>query len=161
MKLPGISREIEIKNVTFSYDGNEPVLHGINLGIKVGEIVAFVGMSGGGKSTLVNLIPRFYEVSEGAILIDGVDIREVTVKSLRDQIGIVTQQVILFNDTVRNNIAYGDIHTNEGDIIKAAKAANAHGFIMKLPQGYDTVIGEQECGSREVSVSGYPSHDRF
>jgi len=141
--LPGISQQIEIKNVTFSYSGEKPVLNDINLSIKVGEIVAFVGMSGGGKSTLVNLIPRFYEVSEGAILIDGVDIRGMTVKSLRDQIGIVTQQVILFNDTVRNNIAYGDIRTGEEDIIKASKAANAHGFIMRLPQGYNTVIGEQ------------------
>ena len=100
-------------------------------------------MSGGGKTTLVNLIPRFYDVTEGAILIDGQDIRNVTIESLRGQIAIVTQQTILFNDTVRNNIAYGDIAKTEEEIIAAAKAANAHGFILRLPLGYDTLIGEQ------------------
>ena len=100
-------------------------------------------MSGAGKTTLVNLIPRFYEVTGGAILIDGVDIREVTISSLRAQIGIVTQQTILFNDTVRNNIAYGDIRRSEKDIIDAAQAANALDFISRLPHGFDTVIGEQ------------------
>ena len=114
----------------------------INLYIHVGEVVAFVGMSGGGKTTLVNLIPRFYDVKEGAVLIDGQDIRDVTLTSLISQIGIVTQQTFLFNDTVRNNIAYGDIQTSEDKIIEAAKAAHAHGFIMKLPDGYDTIIGE-------------------
>jgi subfamily B ATP-binding cassette protein MsbA len=100
-------------------------------------------MSGGGKTTLVNLIPRFYDVNEGRVAIDGTDIRNATVESLRAQIGIVTQQTILFNDTVRGNIAYGDVRKSEEDIIRAAQAANAHDFIMKLPQGYDTVIGEQ------------------
>ncbi len=100
-------------------------------------------MSGGGKTTLVNLIPRFYDVTEGRILIDGRDIRDVTSDSLREQIAIVTQQTILFNDTIRNNIAYGDIRKSEEDIIRAARAANAHDFIMKLPKGYETAIGEQ------------------
>jgi subfamily B ATP-binding cassette protein MsbA len=100
-------------------------------------------VSGAGKTTLVNLIPRFYEVTEGAILVDGVDIREVTIASLRAQIGMVTQQTILFNDTVRNNIAYGDIRKSEKEVIDAARAANALDFIGKLPQGLDTVIGEQ------------------
>jgi subfamily B ATP-binding cassette protein MsbA len=100
-------------------------------------------MSGGGKTTLVNLIPRFYDVTEGAILIDGQDIRDVTIESLRGQIASVTQQTILFNDTVRNNIAYGDIARTEEEIIAAAKAANAQGFILRLPLGYDTLIGEQ------------------
>ncbi|MCK9273528.1 MAG: lipid A export permease/ATP-binding protein MsbA [Syntrophales bacterium] len=140
--LKRISDDIELRNVTFSY-GDGSVLENINLTIKSGQVVAFVGMSGGGKTTLVNLIPRFYDVTEGSIMIDGIDIRDVTIKSLRDQIGIVTQQVILFNETVRNNIAYGDIETSDSDIIRAAKAANAHHFIMKLPRGYDTFIGEQ------------------
>lgn len=141
IELPRISRGIEIRNVSFSYD-NTPILKNINLFIKAGEVVALVGMSGGGKTTLVNLIPRFYDVTEGAILIDGHDIRNVTIESLRRQIAIVTQQTILFNDTVRNNIAYGNMTKSEEDIVRAAKAANAHDFIMKLPQGYETVIGE-------------------
>ena len=140
--LPAISKAIDIRNVTFRYE-DTPVLKQINLTVRAGEAVAFVGMSGGGKTTLVNLIPRFYDVSEGQILIDGRDIRDVTMESLRAQIGIVTQQTILFNDTVRNNIIYGDIEKTETDVIRAAKAANAHHFIMNLPEGYDTVIGEQ------------------
>jgi len=140
--LPKISEGIDIQNVNFRYE-EAPVLKNIDISIKAGEVVAFVGMSGGGKTTLVNLIPRFYDVTEGRILIDGHDIRNVTIESLRGQIGIVTQQTILFNDTVRNNIAYGNIEKTEEDIIRAAKAANAHDFIMNLPKGYDTIIGEQ------------------
>jgi len=140
--LPRISRGIDIQDVTFCYE-DTPVLKNINLSIRTGEVVAFVGMSGGGKTTLVNLIPRFYDVSQGQIMIDGHDIRHVTIESLRGQIGIVTQQTILFNDTVRNNIAYGNIEKTNEDIIQAAKAANAHDFITSLPKGYDTVIGEQ------------------
>lgn len=139
--LPPITRSIDIENVDFRYE-KTPVLKNISLTIKAGEVVAFVGMSGGGKTTLVNLIPRFYDVSSGRILIDGQDIRDVTMQSLRSQIAIVTQQTILFNDTVKNNIAYGDIERTQDDIINAAKAANAHDFIMKLPQQYDTNIGE-------------------
>ncbi len=140
--LPKISNHIDIRDVTFSYE-EDPVLKHVNLKIRAGEVIAFVGMSGGGKTTLVNLIPRFYDVNEGRILIDGQDIRNVTMESLRGQIGIVTQQTILFNDTVRNNIAYGDIDKSEAAIIGAAKAANAHDFIINMPNGYDTVIGEQ------------------
>jgi subfamily B ATP-binding cassette protein MsbA len=140
--LPRIAREIEIRNVTFRYE-ETPVLRKIDLRIRAGEVIAFVGMSGGGKTTLVNLIPRFYDVAEGMILIDNYDIRDVTIESLRGQIAIVTQQTILFNDTVRNNIAYGDIVKMEEEIVAAAKAANAHDFIMRLPKGYDTLIGEQ------------------
>ena len=106
VSLPPISRGIDFQNVTFKYDG-EPVLKNISFHVKVGEVVALVGMSGAGKTSLVNLLPRFYDVEEGRILIDGHDIRKVTLRSLRDQIGLVTQQTILFNDTVRNNIAYG------------------------------------------------------
>ena len=140
--LPRISNHIDVQDVNFRYE-ETAVLKQVNLKIRAGEIVAFVGMSGGGKTTLLNLIPRFYDVNEGRILIDGQDIREVTIESLRQQIGIVTQQTILFNDSVRNNIAYGDINKSEAEIVAAAKAANAHDFITNLPKGYDTVIGEQ------------------
>lgn len=140
--LHSITQGIEFQDVSFRYE-EEWVLKNINLEIKVGEVVAFVGASGGGKTTLLNLLPRFYDVSSGRILIDGVDIREYTVESLRSMIGMVTQQTILFNDTVKNNIAYGKIGEPMEEIIKVAQAANAHGFIQNLPQGYDTIIGEQ------------------
>lgn len=139
--LPPIAHSIEFRNVNFCYE-KTIVLKTINLSIKAGEVIAFVGMSGGGKTSLVNLIPRFYDVSSGSILVDGKDIRDVTMQSLRNQMAIVTQQTILFNDTVRNNIAYGDIDRTENEIISAAKAANAHDFIMQLPKQYDTNIGE-------------------
>ncbi len=139
--LPKITRSIDIENVSFAYE-ETPVLKDIDLSIRAGEVVAFVGMSGGGKTTLVNLIPRFYDVTTGRIAIDGQDIRDITVESLRGQIAMVTQQTILFNDTVRNNIAYGDIQRSEEEIVGAARAAHAHDFIMQLPQGYDTIIGE-------------------
>lgn len=139
--LDSISQGIDIQDVSFAYE-TETVLHHINLSIKAGQVIAFVGMSGGGKTTLVNLIPRFYDVTQGRILIDGKDIRDFSVESLRSRIGMVTQQTILFNDTVRNNIAYGDIKRTEEEIISAAKAANAHDFIMQLPNQYDTIIGE-------------------
>ncbi len=140
-ELPPITQGIDIQNVTFCYD-TLPVLKNINLHIKTGEVVAFVGMSGGGKTSLVNLIPRFYDVTSGRILIDGTDIRDVTLHSLRGQIAIVTQQTILFNDTVKRNIAYGDIDRTDEEILAAAKAANAHNFIIRLPQGYESNIGE-------------------
>ncbi|MDP2972090.1 MAG: lipid A export permease/ATP-binding protein MsbA [Deltaproteobacteria bacterium] len=141
LSLPPISKGIEFKGVTFKYD-EAPVLKAISLHVRAGEIIAIVGMSGAGKTSLVNLLPRFYDVEEGQILIDGFDIRKVTLKSLREQIGLVTQQTILFNDTVRNNIAYGSLLRSDQEIIEAAKAANAHDFIQRFPQGYDTVIGE-------------------
>jgi subfamily B ATP-binding cassette protein MsbA len=146
--LNGISDGIKFEGVSFKYE-DELVLKDMNLEVKVGDVLALVGMSGAGKTTLVNLIPRFYDVDEGQITIDGRDIRTFTIKSLREHIAIVTQQTILFNDTVRNNIAYGDITRSEEEIVEAAKAANAHGFIEKLPLGYDTVIGE-----RGVKLSG-------
>ena len=129
------------RNVSFKYE-DQMVLKNINLEVKSGEVVALVGMSGGGKTTLVNLIPRFYDVSEGAILIDGHDIRDVTIASLRRQIGIVTQEPILFDDTVRNNIAYGNRQASHGDIIQAAKSAYAYDFIQALPNKFDTGVGE-------------------
>jgi subfamily B ATP-binding cassette protein MsbA len=140
--LSPISKGVDFQRMIFKYD-EEVVLKDISLHVKVGEVIALVGMSGAGKTSLVNLLPRFYDVTEGQILIDGRDIRKVTLKSLRDQIGLVTQQTILFNDTIRNNIAYGNIKCSEEEIIKAAKAANAHDFIQRLPQAYETAIGEQ------------------
>ena len=142
VSLSSISKGIDFREINFRYDG-ELVLKEISLSVKVGEVIALVGMSGAGKTSLVNLLPRFYDVEEGQILFDGTDIRKVTLKSLRDQIGLVTQQTILFNDTVRNNIAYGSLGRSDQEIIEAAKAANAHDFIMRLPEGYETVIGEQ------------------
>jgi subfamily B ATP-binding cassette protein MsbA len=140
--LPRIREKIEFQHVFFAYQ-EQTVLHDIQLTAKTGEVIALVGTSGGGKTTLVNLLPRFYDVTIGAVLIDGVDIRDVTIKSLRDQIAIVTQQSFLFNDTVQNNIAYGDIQKSLDNIIAAARAAYAYDFIMQLPEGFDTVIGEQ------------------
>jgi len=140
--LPPISRGIDFQKITFKYE-EEVVLKEISLHVKAGEVIALVGMSGAGKTSLVNLLPRFYDVEEGQILIDGHDLRKVTLKSLRDQIGLVTQQTILFNDTARNNIAYGNRKCSDREILEAARAANAHDFIQRLPQGYDTIIGEQ------------------
>jgi ATP-binding cassette, subfamily B, bacterial MsbA len=133
---------LEFKGIHFSYTENTKVIKGLNLKVKAGEVLAIVGPSGSGKSTLTNLLPRFFDIQEGGIEIDGVDIRDVTLNSLRRQIGIVTQQTILFNDTIRSNISYGDEVTTEEDIRKAAENANALDFIEKLPEGFDTIIGE-------------------
>ncbi len=137
----GLRESLEFRKVSFMY-GDKPVLKEIDLSVRKGEVLAIVGSSGAGKTTFVNLIPRFYDVQDGSILFDGRDIRELTLKSLRDQIAIVSQQVILFNDTVRDNIAYGAADAGSDEIIRAAKAANAHDFISRLPKGYDTLIGE-------------------
>ncbi len=141
-ELSPFSSTIEFRSVSFSYDGKNSTLSNINLTVPTGEALAIVGPSGGGKTTLTNLIPRFLDLHEGAILIDGTDIRDVTMKSLRDQVAMVTQQTILFNDTIRNNIAYGDQKASDQDIRKAADAAHALGFIEELPKGFETVIGE-------------------
>jgi len=140
--LPPFGDRIEYRNVTFAYGGNEPVLRDINLTITSGEVLAVVGPSGGGKTTLANLLPRFHDVNEGAVLLDGHDVRDVTLHSLRSQIALVTQQTILFNDTVRNNIAYGSPGCGDDEIRAAARAAFALDFIEELPEGFDTVIGE-------------------
>jgi subfamily B ATP-binding cassette protein MsbA len=142
VSLPPISREIAYREVAFAYD-DRPLLQDINLTVRRGEMVALVGPSGAGKTTLLNLLPRFYEVGQGAVIIDGHDIRDVTLDSLRGQIGVVTQQTFLFNDTVRNNVAYGRLEAPEGEIIEALKAAYAYDFVMSLPKGLDTLIGEQ------------------
>ena len=141
-ELPQFSREIVFDDVSFSYDA-APVLRGISFSAKKGEVVAFVGSSGAGKTTLVNLIPRFYEPTAGAIKIDGTDSRHVTLRSLRGQIAIVTQENILFHDTVWNNICYGLPNVAKEKVVEAAQAALAHDFIQELPLGYDTVIGER------------------
>jgi subfamily B ATP-binding cassette protein MsbA len=142
IELPPVKEAIEFTDVRFKYDDDTEVLKGINLKVPAGEVLAIVGSSGGGKTTLVNLIPRFYDVTSGTLSIDGIDIRDATLKSLRKQIGIVTQQTILFNDTVRYNIAYGSPDASEEQIRDAARAAHALGFIEQLPNGLDTIIGE-------------------
>jgi subfamily B ATP-binding cassette protein MsbA len=138
---PKFSREIEFHDVSFGYE-SRLVLKNINLKIKAGEMVALVGVSGVGKSTLADLVPRFYDVTEGKITIDGVDIRDVSIASLRAQIGIVTQQTFLFNDTIKDNIAYGDRSKDMDTVIAAANAAYAHDFITAAPHGYETTTGE-------------------
>jgi ATP-binding cassette, subfamily B, bacterial MsbA len=132
---------IRFENVHFGY-GEKPVLKGIDLTVTHGQVLALVGMSGGGKTTLVNLVPRFFDVSAGEIRIDDVSIREYSVADLRREIAVVTQDPILFNETVRDNIAYGNLKATEADIVAAATAAYAHEFILRFPEGYDTVIGE-------------------
>lgn len=140
--LPPFRREIEFDDVAFSY-GDLPVLRGVNLKIRKGEVVAIVGSSGAGKTTLANLIPRFFDVTAGRILFDGHDLRDVKLSSLRTQIGIVTQETVLFNDTVFNNIAYGQKSVDPLIVEEAAHAALAHDFITEMPEGYQTLIGER------------------
>ncbi len=149
LRLNAFESSIEFRNVSFHYVEGDPVLREISLTIKKGEVVAVVGPSGAGKSTLVDLVPRFYDPTGGSITIDGLELRDVELKSLREKIGIVTQETILFNDTVRNNIAYGLEDCPIERIAEAAKAANAHGFISEMPDGYASLIGE-----RGVKISG-------
>jgi subfamily B ATP-binding cassette protein MsbA len=144
--LSPFSKKISFENVSFCYESEgvqREVLHGVNLEAKAGEILALVGSSGAGKSTLVSLVPRFFDVTSGQIAIDGHDIRDLTLASLRSQIGVVTQETVLFNDSLRNNIAYGQPSVSQTEVESAARAALAHDFIMELPAGYDTVIGEK------------------
>ena len=151
-RIGKFARTIRFENVSFSYENLEDspvVLHDINLEVKAGEVLAIVGSSGAGKSTLVHLIPRFFDVSGGRILIDDNDVRDATLESLRSQIGIVTQDTVLFNDTVKNNIAYGQPHVSLKKVEEAARAAHAYEFIRGLPEGYETMIGE-----RGVRLSG-------
>ncbi|MBI1745880.1 MAG: ABC transporter ATP-binding protein [Acidobacteria bacterium] len=144
--LPPIRREIAFENLSFIYDRHTDtaaVLKDINLKVTAGQVVALAGSSGAGKTTFVNLLPRFYDITEGSLSIDGLDIRKVTLSSLRAQISLVTQETFLFNDTARNNILYGRPYALENEVIEAAQAAKAHDFVMQLPQGYDTLIGER------------------
>jgi subfamily B ATP-binding cassette protein MsbA len=145
-RLPPFHANIRFENVAFAYqngDGSREVLHDINLEVQAGEVLAVVGSSGAGKSTLVHLVPRFFDVTAGRLMIGGHNILDVTLASLRSQIGIVTQETVLFNDTVRNNIAYGQPHVPQKQVEAAAVAALAHDFILQLPEGYDTMIGER------------------
>lgn len=152
-RLPKFSESIRFEGVCFSYGSNgedsREILHDINLEVKRGEVLAVVGSSGAGKSTLVHLIPRFFDTTSGRLLVDRQDVRDLTLASLRSQVGIVTQETVLFNDTVRNNIAYGQPHVPQKEVEAAARAALAHDFILALPLGYNTVIGE-----RGVLLSG-------
>jgi len=148
-KMPAIKGEVVFDEVDFSYKNDEKVLKEINLKIKPGEMIAIVGHSGAGKSTLVNLIPRFYDVDSGEVRIDGINIKDVTLKSLRKQIGIVPQETFLFKGTIEENISYGVENKTRDEVIEAAKKANAHQFIQEFAQGYDTEVGE-----RGVSLSG-------
>ena len=142
--LQRFSRSIEFRNVCFSYAGAEDAtLRGVTFGVRAGQVVAVVGRSGAGKSTLVNLIPRFYDVTGGAITVDGCDVRELTLASLRSQIGMVTQETVLFDDTIAANIAFGRPRATQGEIEAAARAAHAHEFIVTLDRGYETLIGER------------------
>jgi subfamily B ATP-binding cassette protein MsbA len=141
--LPRFSGAIEFEDASFSYDGGPLILKGIDLKVRAGTVVAIVGSSGAGKTTLVNLLPRFYAASSGSVRIEGFDVRDVTLRSLREQMAIVTQETILFNDTIWNNLCYGRPNMPEEKVIAAAKAALAHDFITQLPQGYQTVIGDR------------------
>lgn len=149
VRLPSVQGEITFENVSFSYDAAAPVLQNVSLQIRAGEILALVGPSGAGKSTIFNLIPRFYDPTAGTISIDGHDLRCLTQQSLREQIGIVPQETILFGGTIRENILYGRLDATEEEMIAAARAANAHDFIVGFPDQYDTVVGE-----RGMNLSG-------
>jgi len=149
--LPQVAGRVAFENVCFSYnhDCNEPVLKGVNLVAEPGQTVAILGATGSGKSTLVQLIPRFYDVTEGRVTLDGVDVRELTLRSLRAQIGVALQEAVLFSGTIRDNIRYGRPDASDEEVIAAARAAQAHDFIMAFPQGYDTLVGQ-----RGVNLSG-------
>ena len=144
--LTNVVGNLEFRNISFAYNQGEEILKDIDFEIKPGEVVALVGPSGAGKTTIADLIPRFYEPTKGQIVLDGKDIKEIDLVSLRTQIGIVPQETILFSGTLRNNIRYGRLEAAEEEIIEAARAANAHDFIFKLPNGYDTVVGERGVG---------------
>jgi ATP-binding cassette subfamily B protein len=148
-ELTRVRGEIELCDVSFSYAKEAPVLRHVDLKVAAGRTLALVGPSGGGKSTLCQLIPRFYEIDSGSITIDGVDVRDVSLASLRESIGIVQQDVFLFADTIKENIRYGKVDASDEEIVEAAKRADIHEFIELLPQGYDTEVGE-----RGVTLSG-------
>ena len=147
--LPTVKGQVSFNNVSFSYNPGEQVLNNVSFSVKPGEMIAFVGPSGAGKSTVASLLPRFYDVTDGSITIDGHDIRHVTLDSLREQVGIVPQETVLFNGSVYDNILYGRLDATQEEVEAAAKAANAHNFIMDLPKGYQTMLGD-----RGVNISG-------
>lgn len=147
--LPSVEGNVEFRHASFAYNKGETILHDVSFSAKPGQAIALVGPSGAGKSTVASLLPRFYDVTEGAIFVDGHDVRDVTLASLREQVGIVPQETNLFNDTVYNNILYGRLDATRDEVIAAAKAANADEFIQQLPKGYDTQLGD-----RGVNISG-------
>jgi ATP-binding cassette subfamily B protein len=149
IKKDRLEGKVEFRQVSFSYEGTAPALREVSLAVEPGEMIGLCGPSGAGKSTFVNLICRFYDVTDGQILIDGVDVRDYDIKWLRRQIGMVLQEPYLFHGTIADNIRYGSADASEGQIIAAAKAANAHDFIVTFPDGYDTMVGE-----RGQSLSG-------
>lgn len=147
--LPKVTGSVKVENVSFSYGEDAPALRNISFEAKPGQMVAFVGPSGAGKSTIANLLPRFYDVTEGSIMVEGLDVRDVTLSSLREQIGIVPQETMLFSGSVWENIRYGRLDATDEEVVEAARAANADEFIRQLPEGYDTKLGE-----RGVNISG-------
>ena len=147
--LPAVTGSVSFEHVTFSYNKGDEIIHDLSFSVKPGQAIGLVGPSGAGKSTIASLLPRFYDCDSGTIRIDGTDIRDATLDSLRSQVGIVPQETILFNGTVYDNILYGRLDATKEEIVEAAKAANAHDFIMELPQGYDTMLGD-----RGVNISG-------
>jgi len=158
--LKEIKGKIEFKNVAFKYSEEKFVLSNINLAIMPGETMALVGPSGGGKTTLCQLIPRFYEVNDGKILVDGINIKDIKMKFLRENIGLVQQDIFLFTGTIKENILYGKPDAEDAEVVKAAKDANIHDFIMSLPEGYDSYIGEKGINFQGVKNRGYllPEH---
>mgnify|MGYP000878738289 CR=1 FL=1 len=164
VRMPFIKGDVALKNVTFSYETNKPVLHDVSLEVKAGEMIGLVGHSGAGKSTITNLITRLYDVEEGSIEIDGVNIKNIAIEDLRPQIGMVLQETYLFTGTIAENIAYAKPDATMSDIIRAAKAANAHDFIIRLPDGYDTVIGKRRNNlsggeKQRISIARAILHD--
>ena len=147
--LPHVKGSVSFNNVSFAYNTDEPILDDVSFSATPGQVVALVGPSGAGKSTVASLLPRFYDVTGGSIVIDGLDIRDVTMESLREQVGIVPQETMLFNGSVYDNILYGRLDATEEEVMAASKAANAHNFITELPNGYDTQLGD-----RGVNISG-------
>jgi ATP-binding cassette subfamily B protein len=144
--MPVIEGRVEFRDVTAGYLEGQPVLQGVSFVAEVGQMVAIVGPTGAGKTTIINLIPRFYDVSSGVVMIDGIDVRIVAAESLRGQIGLVLQDTFLFSDTVMNNIRYGRLDATDDEVIAAAKLVSADSFIERLPQGYQTVLGERGSG---------------
>jgi ATP-binding cassette subfamily B multidrug efflux pump len=162
--MPPICGHVVFDHVTAEYKKGEPVLRGISLQAQPGQTIAIVGPTGAGKTTLVNLLPRFYDVTGGSVTIDGVDVRSVTLDSLRRQIGVVLQDTFLFSDTVMNNIRYGRPDASDEEVIAAAKLARADEFITKLPDGYETVLGERGAGlsqgQRQLLAIARAAHGR-
>jgi ATP-binding cassette subfamily B protein len=156
IELPRVRGAIAFKDVTFAYDPARPVLQDVSFRVEPGQTVAFVGPSGAGKTTITNLVPRFYDASAGAVLIDGIDVRDVTLASLRRDIGIVAQETYLFHDTIGANLRYGKLDASDEELIAAAKAASIHDFIASLPSGYQTMVGAA-TSSRAASASAWRS----